>query len=59
MDARSVELIAVSAALAFLSLVATLLRFYARHLSQLSYGLDDYINVAGLVNVASHFESHY
>ena len=51
MESRTLSLIVVSALLGFLATVATVLRFYARSLSRMGYGLDDYLTIAGLVGV--------
>ena len=53
MEARSSELVVVSALLAFLAFVATALRFYARYLVCQQWGMDDYLTVAGLVSTSA------
>ncbi|MCJ1326528.1 hypothetical protein MMC10_003192 [Thelotrema lepadinum] len=49
MEGRSLQLVVVSVVLAFLALVATVLRFYARCLVRQKWGIDDYLTVTGLV----------
>ena len=53
MEPRTLSMIIVSAVLAILSFVATVLRLVARSKSRMRYGLDDYLIVAGLVSMAA------
>lgn len=44
-----VAIIATNAVFLFLAILAVIARFYARHIQNKKYGLDDYFIVAGLV----------
>ena len=46
---RTVSIISVSSIMASLATLAVLLRFLARHIIRLSYDVDDYLVVVGLV----------